>query len=830
SGTDTDGTLRVYDQTATTGVSRAIVRAGAGQTTTNLMEWQNNAGTVLSRIDSTGKFVGDGSLLTGIAGSLSGLTAGRIPYATGGSTLADSANLIWDNTNSRLGIGTSPSYALHVLGTDGAVSARFGNTSNSAAVQIRQISAGQSGVIEILNAGGSSVFSISGSSGCCASTEINVSAGLAFNSAASFGYSGSQISFYNGSGSGITASSGTQGYFGIYPKVSQSGTAGYTGLLVDVTESGTGSGERNLLDLLVSSTSKFVVKSSGNVGIGTAAPDSKLHIYEATAGAVMAHLRNNGDGVDIRLGSSATGDAIIYSGSGDTLGLGVNGSMTPSLKIATTGNVGIGTASPGSPLHLLSTTENHNSGTTMFKIESTAGTNPSAKLRFVTSSANWDMYTVGGYLSLGNGDNTGNGPALSLLYMGVANSQVAVNGGLGGVANLAVKGHAAIGSTSTYYQATPPTGGLLVEGNVGIGTTSPSSALTVNGDLDLSYTKKVIFKPGSYGNSYLTNFDIGYGSANLLLVNGANCSGGGGSNFCPTGFSGVNTIFTGWNAVANGFESVANFGSNGYNNSNLLSLNNNFYTPTVGLQSKILFDAQRTGGGHTNFAQLGMETSNVGNATYAGDLFFSTSTGGAAPAERMRILGGGNVGIGTSAPNEKLEVSGNIRLTPLNGGGTTTASIDNNGNIIRTPSDERLKTQIQPLEGSLERILKVKGVSYYWKDESSFGAAKDIGFIAQDLEKVVPEVVKQSADPERRRSVSYGHMTALLVEAVKEVYQLFVGHSEEIENLKEISAREIASLRDRAENAEKQNAQKEKEMSVMKSYLCSKDANAPFCK
>ncbi|MBX9769121.1 MAG: hypothetical protein K2X47_17730, partial [Bdellovibrionales bacterium] len=117
SGTDTDGTFRVYDQTAASGVSRAIVRAGAGQSTTNLMEWQNNAGTVLSRIDSTGKFVGDGSLLTGISGSISGLTAGRVPFASGATTLTDSSDFTWNNTTKRLLLyGPSSSTVMEVAG------------------------------------------------------------------------------------------------------------------------------------------------------------------------------------------------------------------------------------------------------------------------------------------------------------------------------------------------------------------------------------------------------------------------------------------------------------------------------------------------------------------------------------------------------------------------------------------------------------------------------------------------------------------------------------------------------------------------------------------
>lgn len=183
----------------------------------------------------------------------------------------------------------------------------------------------------------------------------------------------------------------------------------------------------------------------------------------------------------------------------------------------------------------------------------------------------------------------------------------------------------------------------------------------------------------------------------------------------------------------------------------------------------------------------------------------------------------GNVGIGTTGPNEKLEVNGNIRLTPLNGGGTTTATIDNNGNIIRTPSDERLKTHIEPLEGSLERILKVQGVSYYWKNQESFGSAKDIGFIAQDLEKVVPEVVRQSQDPEHRRSVSYANMVALLVEALKEMYQDI---SLEFASLRN----ENASLKSDNIELKSKSAELETEVTALKSWACSQTPRPTFCK
>lgn len=52
------GTARFYDQTATTGVTQVVVRAGAGQASTNLTTWQNNAGATLASVDSSGNITG----------------------------------------------------------------------------------------------------------------------------------------------------------------------------------------------------------------------------------------------------------------------------------------------------------------------------------------------------------------------------------------------------------------------------------------------------------------------------------------------------------------------------------------------------------------------------------------------------------------------------------------------------------------------------------------------------------------------------------------------------------------------------------------------------
>ena len=85
-----------------------------------------------------------------------------------------------------------------------------------------------------------------------------------------------------------------------------------------------------------------------------------------------------------------------------------------------------------------------------------------------------------------------------------------------------------------------------------------------------------------------------------------------------------------------------------------------------------------------------------------------------------------------------------------------------------TTSDRRLKKNIKPLENSLEKIQKLEGVSFEWKDN---GKGKSLGFIAQDYEKVVPELVTEVEgfnDEGKIKTINYGNTVALLVEAMKE--------------------------------------------------------------
>jgi hypothetical protein len=81
-------------------------------------------------------------------------------------------------------------------------------------------------------------------------------------------------------------------------------------------------------------------------------------------------------------------------------------------------------------------------------------------------------------------------------------------------------------------------------------------------------------------------------------------------------------------------------------------------------------------------------------------------------------------------------------------------------------SDERLKDNIVPIEDPLAKVLSISGNTFDWNDKSSH-TGKDIGVIAQEIEKVLPEIV--TTRDNGYKAVQYEKLSALLIEAVKEL-------------------------------------------------------------
>ena len=85
-------------------------------------------------------------------------------------------------------------------------------------------------------------------------------------------------------------------------------------------------------------------------------------------------------------------------------------------------------------------------------------------------------------------------------------------------------------------------------------------------------------------------------------------------------------------------------------------------------------------------------------------------------------------------------------------------------NAFLSYSSIRFKKNVQPLESPMDTLNKLNGVSYDWKDTGK----KDYGFIAEEVGKVLPEIVEWSTDSEYANSMDYIRIISFLVEGVKE--------------------------------------------------------------
>jgi len=97
-------------------------------------------------------------------------------------------------------------------------------------------------------------------------------------------------------------------------------------------------------------------------------------------------------------------------------------------------------------------------------------------------------------------------------------------------------------------------------------------------------------------------------------------------------------------------------------------------------------------------------------------------------------------------------------------------------------SDIRYKENIVPLNNSLEKVLQLRGVHYHWKDKEKFNDKLQMGFIAQEVEEICPELVLTKEDG--FKAVNYNQSVSLLVEAIKEQNKLIVQLQEEVQLLK----------------------------------------------
>tara|TARA_R100001591_G_scaffold94793_2_gene100618 strand:- start:2988 stop:9413 length:6426 start_codon:yes stop_codon:yes gene_type:complete len=197
-----------------------------------------------------------------------------------------------------------------------------------------------------------------------------------------------------------------------------------------------------------------------------------------------------------------------------------------------------------------------------------------------------------------------------------------------------------------------------------------------------------------------------------------------------------------------------------WNNSREVTMHENMYAPRYydSVSTTRYLDpggVSSIGGINTNGGGINLSNGNISNAN---KLTFNDA--GAGEGVQWN---GGNIWQIYESPNNQTNASGNLQFTSGSGNGTIRMTLDTSGNLTVSAdvvafSDERLKTNIETLDGS--KVYEMRGVSYIKDDKQGSGV------IAQELEKVAPELVNNDSE---YKSVAYGNITGYLIEAIKDL-------------------------------------------------------------
>lgn len=315
--------------------------------------------------------------------------------------------------------------------------------------------------------------------------------------------------------------------------------------------------------------------TNSRVGIGTTSPQEKLHIYSTGAGPVRTEIE-----------TTQAADAVLkYTNSNRSYGTFLTqdgnfsiydyNAVSHRFYMLTNGNVGIGTTSPG------------------YKLDVAGDMNVGINTGFTTTRLNFlEGFS---YIEAANVFGTGS---------------ISMNVGSGEI-YLSSNGNVGVG-TSSPSQKLHVSGNGYFSGNVGIGTTSPNEKLEVNGSVRVTGA----------------GLDVGYGNNS--------------NNFVQIGNG----------RTTNGFAFIDLIGDTTYSDYGFRISRNN-------------------GGANTNTDLIHRGTGFLNlNATQAGGITLKTSN-----VERVRVNSSGNVGIGTTNPTTKLHVLGTTSSMPSLGAAASAAQI-----------------------------------------------------------------------------------------------------------------------------------------------------------
>jgi len=561
----------------------------------------------------------------------------------------------------------------------------------------------------------------------------------------------------------------------------------------------------------------FTTFVNGNVGIGQTNPVYKLGVV--TSGTLGFRLQTSnstvgGPMIDL-YDAGRTQETVISSTDGTTVGTYIASYSNHPLMFSTNagaskmilttgGDVGIGITTPGAQL-VVGTQSSGTAGSGVAQDNSVIA-------RFGASNAG--ARVTGATIANTAAATVGNDATLSFIVAGNYSATGLIS---------AILQNTGTASTDMAFSVYNTTGNfermrITAVGNVGIGITNPSAILHINGQIINSTNLYSTGVAGlgldgnrlGFNESGVRSWSIGASSGVLNFY-----SGDGTGTFNFNGGKIQNTGVQVGGSIL-GSNTAAIFGA-----TNPVSMV--FNNPIVAFNSYYNSGWVRYSSGFYS-GYLNMDPS-TGTFEFVTD---SNTTGTPSYTTRLTILQGGNVGIGTATPLSKLHVNGDIRaslsnvnqanavmyntstglFTYVSTGSIVIGTATNADNVYinedATAADQpvlfaqntsayypvrgnktqftynpstntltagtyietsalKFKENIEHLTGSLHQVEQLQGVSYNRIGQS----CKEIGFIADEVVKILPELVKYQ-DGEVY-GLSYNRVTAVLVEAVKEL-------------------------------------------------------------
>jgi hypothetical protein len=250
--------------------------------------------------------------------------------------------------------------------------------------------------------------------------------------------------------------------------------------------------------------------------------------------------------------------------------------------------------------------------------------------------------------------------------------------------------------------------------------------------------------------------------------------------------TGVATIAA--NSVALGTDTTGNYVASLVAGTNITLSNNSGEgaTPTIGLTNNTISGIALG----SNLATLTIGTGLSGTSYNGSTGVTIANTGVTSNVAGTGVTVSGATGAVTISIGQAVATSDNVRFNSLGIGmaaSATAGRIDASNDIVAfSSSDIRFKENITPIENALEKISKISGNTYDWKEENKAEhgyEGNDVGVIAQEIEAVLPQLVQTRESG--YKAVKYDKLVALLIEGIKEQQTQIHSLTLEIEKLKE---------------------------------------------